>query len=265
MNIQPTIQISAPINSRDWILPFYFEHLRNLNYPKNLISFYFLLNNSNDKSQKILEEFKRKYGHEYKSFIIEKFDSKYMFEDLRTPKVRQNYTYKHLSNLRNKILSSVQSDYLFSVDSDILVQPDTLNKLLSHQKDICSALIYNGYISYPDTYWQYPNILNLNEQGGFTHVRNWYVKNAPTLKQSKLLKVDATGAICLMSKSVCEKTSYSYHFQGEDISWSLDCKNKGFELWCDISAYCHHIMSKDMLKNFLKGENNENNSLYAYN
>lgn len=246
-----TITIATPVHNRGWILPYFLKHLYNINYDKKKINLYFLLNNSSDNSENLLNEFKSNHNTEYNSIQIEKYKTSYKFEDSRTSSIRSKYTYNHLSKIRNKILSTNSSDYLLSVDSDVLVPPNILVNLLVHKKDIVSALLYNGYEMYPDEYWKYPNILNI-ESGKIKHFYNWHIKNAQILSKSKLYQVDITGAVVLMSKEVTKKTKYSWHIQGEDVAWSLDCKNNGFNLYCDVGVYCQHIMNEKMLMQ--KGE-----------
>lgn len=253
---QNTVTIGCPIRNRSAYIPYYLENIYSLTYDKKLISLHFLVNNSTDNSEQLLLNFKSQHEHEYRKIIIEHFQKKhYKPEDERTNDARLSSIYKHLVNLRNTLLSRVgDSDFLFSVDSDIMLQPNTLNKLLSAQKDAVAGLIYNGYLEYPESYWKYPNILNLNQVGEFEHISNWYIKNASNLKESKLIPVDGTGAIILLSNKICKETQYSYNQQGEDMGWSLDCKRKGYQLYCDISAFAHHLMSEQMLDKYIKNK-----------
>jgi cellulose synthase/poly-beta-1,6-N-acetylglucosamine synthase-like glycosyltransferase len=252
---EKTITIACPVRNRATYLLHYLDHLYSLNYNKKLISFYFLINNSTDGSEKILLDFKSKHEDKYNKITLEHFQKKhYKPDDARTDDARKNFSYKHLSNLRNKILQSTETDYLFSVDTDIMVPSDTLNKLLSANVDACAGLIFNGYIQYPNEYWKYPNILKINRFGGFEHISNWYVKNAPTLTESKLIPVDGTGAIILLSNKICKDTKYSYHDQGEDLGWSLDCKTKGYQLYCEVSAFAYHCMNEQLLQQYIESK-----------
>lgn len=250
------IVISCPVSNRGKFLPYFLDNLYKLDYPKKLITFYFLINNSHDDTESILLNFKSCYESEYNSINIDYYKkNKNVPLDCRVKDIRVKFTYRHLAQLRNRILqyvSSSDADFLFSVDSDIMVKPDTLKKLLSHDKDIVSSLIWNGYIKNPSNPYLYPNILIRKENNTFTHVSNWYVKNAPVLTESKLIEIDATGAICLISKEVASNTQYGFHSQGEDIFWSIDCKNKGYKLHCDLSAYCEHLMSEELLEKYIE-------------
>lgn len=243
-----SVLIACPIHNREWILPKYLEHIQNIDYDKNKISMYFLLNNCKDNSEKILKQFKKQNINKYNNIIIDRYNTQYKFEDNRTSEVRLSYTYHHLSELRNKIMrfaSKNNYDWLLSCDSDILVPPDILNKLLSHNKDVISSLIYNGYIKDSDKPYKFPNILNYDRRG-YKHIVNWYVKNSPFLKERKLIEVDATGAVVLMSHNIFNNKNikYSFHPQGEDLYWSETVRNENYKLYCDLSVFSEHIMNK---------------------
>lgn len=198
----------------------------------------------------ILNEFKIKNENRFNSITIERYKADHNPKDSRYKNIRTEYTYHHLSTLRNKILNftSVNNfDYCLSIDSDILVPSNILKKLLSHKKDVVSGVIFNGYLVNPTHPWKYPNIMRLHSSGKFEHIANSYVKKSPTLTDSKLTRIDGTGAMVLISKDVCKDTKYGFHEQGEDLFWSLDCLRKGFNLYADYSVHGFHAMTKDLL------------------
>lgn len=251
----PTVLIACPVSSRGWILPYYLNHIVNLDYPKHLISIYFIINNSSDNSKEILTNFKNEFNCHYKSITIERFKSGHSPKDVRSKNVRLEYTYKHLSALRNKILKHTCDNdfsYCFSVDSDILLPSNILKKLLSHKKDVISGVIYNGYLVDRSAPWKYPNIMRFNSKGYFEHIANSYVKSSPFLTESKVAQIDGAGAIVLLSKDVCRDTTYGFHEQGEDLYWSLDCDRKGYRIYVDYSAFAYHAMNEELLHKFIK-------------
>ncbi|QSF43538.1 glycosyltransferase family protein [Paenibacillus tianjinensis] len=245
MNNQPTITIAAACRNRDFVIDRYLDHINNISYPKHLLSLCFLINDSKDKTESILREFKQLHNHEYASITIETMNRK-VPEDIRSTKVRNEYIYNHLSILKNHIMSKVNTDKLLFIDSDILVPDDIINNLLNADKDIISSLIYNGYLVSPEAPHKYPNIMRLEENGQYKHISNYYVKNASTLTEQKLCKVDLTGAVFLLDKKVYKNVKFGYHPQGEDAYFCKMAQDQGFELWCDIATFSRHIMSKDM-------------------
>lgn len=249
--LNKTITISCPVRDRQSVLPYYLEHIYNLDYPKHLINLLWVVNQSTDNSEKILKKFKSEHHQEYGDIkIINHFGNEKVPKDERVTHIRNTYTYSHLSALRNLILKESQkTDYLLSVDSDILIPPDSLNKLLSHDKDICAGIIWNGYLTDPEHPWRYPNILKKVEKNSYEHIANTYVKLSPKITESRLGKISATGAFVLMSNKVVKNTSYGWHPQGEDLYWSLECEKNNYELWCDYSVFGIHVMHEELLHN----------------
>lgn len=248
------VLIFSPVSDREKYLPHYLNRLVNLNYPKENISFYFIVNNSQDSSLQILNEFKRENQTSYRSIKIDISNSKQKFKDERTTKIRNQFTYSHLSNLRNQALDYSKTknvDYLFSIDSDILVKSNSLKKLIDANKPIVSSLIYNGYLVSPESPWKYTNIMNVRVDNKIEHISNWYVKNSETLPKSKVIPVDVTGAISLIRNDVIKSgAKYGFHLQGEDILFSLDAKTKGFQSYCDLSCFSYHCMNEELLLKF---------------
>ena len=252
---QPTITIAAPIRNREWILHHYLKALEKIDYPKNKIELFFMLNDSNDSSVDILRQFRKESKNKYKRIRVETYNRN-IPEDNRDFKIRNNYVYTHLSILKNYVMTKVRTDKLLFIDSDILVQPDIINKLLKSDKDIISGLIWNGYIVNPDKPYSFPNIMKLDINDVYTHIVNNYVKRTKHLTQSHLMKVDLTGAVIMISKEVYKSVKYGFHPQGEDAYFCKMAQSKGFELFCDLSAFSHHIMNAEYLNNYL-GENKQ--------
>lgn len=258
------ILISCPISNREWILPTFLEHLLNLDYNNQLISLYFIVNNSKDSSYDILKEFKVQNQAKFRDIIIEVYNSKEKFVDDRVDVVRIKKTYHWLSELRNKILKKCYSgdyDYLLSCDSDILVRPDILNRLLSHKVDVVASLIFNGYLYQPpikdynpiENAYRFPNILR-KEDDRYRHICTYKTKHPHKNDIGKLVEVDFTGAVFLASKEACKNTFYGWHEQGEDCVWSENLIKNGYKLHCDISCYSQHIMSEKLLQMYLNEE-----------
>lgn len=249
------ILISCPVGgTRSWILPYYLRNLYNLDYNKKLIDIYWILNNSYDDSLSLLQEYKQKFENEYNSITIEIYKDKKKFKDERKTNIRQQHTYPLLALLRNKILDkTVELDcsYLWSSDSDILFKPDTLNRLLSHNKNIVSCLLYNSYLFTPESPWKYTNILKDIGNRTYQHISNFKTKNHDKNPIGTLVSCDFTGASILISKEVCKVTRYADNkIYGEDEPWSFSARQAGYSLWCDISLYVQHVMSPDYLPQF---------------
>ena len=59
-----------------------------------------------------------------------------------------------------------------------------------------------------------------------------------------------------MSKNVYKNVRYNIHEQGEDVGWSLNCKQKNYNLFSASYLYAPHIMSPIMYSDFLKNGDN---------
>ena len=134
-------------------------------------------------------------------------------------------------------------DYLFSVDSDIAFQPDTLKKLLDHDKDVVSGLYIQRKVGQHTL-----EIYEANGQGG--------VQNMPydRLKDRGLTQISGCGFGCvLVKKEVFAKVGYpqfEYHSAidhantiSEDNDFCRKAINNGFTIWADPSIQCRHIGS----------------------
>jgi hypothetical protein len=56
----------------------------------------------------------------------------------------------------------------------------------------------------------------------------------------------------MMSKKVYQSVNYEVHPQGEDLGWSLGCRNMGYDLFCASYIYAPHIMSPLMYQSYKK-------------
>jgi FkbM family methyltransferase len=142
----------------------------------------------------------------------------------------------NIDQIRNLIANWAQKyDYLFSVDSDIVMPPDTLKKLIAHNKDIVTGMYIQRI---PETH-----ALEIFGMGG----RMPY----DLIKGQGLLEIDGCGFGCVLVKSevfkAIEYPQFVYHSAldhkdtiSEDTDFCLKAKNKGFKVWVDTSIKCNH-------------------------
>ena len=133
-------------------------------------------------------------------------------------------------------------DYLFSVDSDMKFTPDTLVKLLNHDKDIVSGL----YIQRNQNHIL--EVYKANDSGGNTNIPY------DEIKDKGLVEIEACGFGCVLIKSeVLRKIGYPQFVYksaidhkdtiSEDIYFSRKAKENGFKIFADTSILCDHIGS----------------------
>lgn len=239
------ILIVAPIRNRAWILPKYLEKLSMIRYPKYLISFYFIVNDSTDTSKMILEDWKKEKQDHYKSIEIKEVNFGYPNDwgEDRSKKAefpRQKYTYDALSKLRTKILDYARitdNDYIFSIDSDILVNKDILWNLLREKKDIIAGLLINN--------------ISANEK---ITAYNFLPLEGHRLElPKKTFKVKTTGACYLISRKVFMNKNIDYISNGgiaEDTTFCKKARLEGYDSWV-LNDKQEHIINK---QRYLKGE-----------
>ena len=155
---------------------------------------------------------------------------------------------------RNELLKSRRpdDDYVLFVDDDICIEPDWIERLLSHGKDIVAGLCTRR-VDPPEP----------NHRRWMESIQNY----GTVLKwkhDGKLLEVDAVGTgLMLISRKVIEEMAARYHpgqykadgngwwFEflkgpwgnelGEDISFCLKASRMGFGVYVDTSVCPMHM------------------------
>jgi FkbM family methyltransferase len=141
-----------------------------------------------------------------------------------------------IDQIRNLIASWAERyDYLFSVDSDISFAPDTLKKLLAHDRDVVSGL----YIQRKPG----KHILEVYRNG----------HNIPygDIKGLGLVEIESCGFGCVLVKSeVIRAIGYPQFYYksaldhnntvSEDTYFCIKAKEKGYRIWADTSVQCGH-------------------------
>ena len=141
-----------------------------------------------------------------------------------------------------KKILDLNFDYLLSVDSDIVPPPETLEKLLAHNKKIIGALCYSS-----DTNGiPYPLIMKKKEGVGYEVDRNIRA----------LMEVDAFAIGCsLIHRSVFEKIKIPFRYEydklgkcllSEDFHFCEVAKKSGYKIYVDTSLQCSHFRVLDL-------------------
>jgi len=149
----------------------------------------------------------------------------------------------NVDQVRNLIASWIVNgdyDYLFAVDYDIAFPPDTLKKLLSHDKDVVSGVYIQRF-----TDRHVVELFDRNDHGGYNHIP-W-----EKIKGQGLVRIGACGFGCvLIKKQVMVDIGYP-QFQyfsaldhkdtfSEDLDFARKAAAKGFEMYADTSVICDH-------------------------
>ena len=129
-------------------------------------------------------------------------------------------------------------DYLFAVDHDITFPADTIQKMLSHYKDLVTG-VYRQRIE-PQSI----EIFDLNQKR--MTIEQLYGAS------DDLVRIGACGFGCVLVKKEVLSTigypQFEYHVAlnhnntiSEDADFCRKATDKGFTLWCDKTILCGHI------------------------
>ena len=169
--------------------------------------------------------------------------------------VRHEYTHiwtnnnlSDVANMKNFLLAVARNnyDYFFLVDSDIILESDTLQRLISHDKDIVAQCFW--------TQWQpnsepMPNawlsdFYTFQTEGQW---RQWH--------KSGLYAVGGTGACILISGQVLRNDNVSYtpipnvtFSNWEDRAFCIRASVCGFEMFIDTTNPPLHLYRKKDMK-----------------
>lgn len=133
-------------------------------------------------------------------------------------------------------------DALFFLDSDVIVQPDYLERLLSHGKDVVMGVYLN-------------NTLVHGEQHVMPVVYVVHDAASKALRQlrhdevidDQLIEAAAGGLGCVLIRKKAMEAVLPFHTLsksstgGEDAAFYKDVIEKGFAVFCDTSVKCLHV------------------------
>lgn len=151
---------------------------------------------------------------------------------------------KYLDAKRNscvtKFLEETDCTHLLFWDADTIADSMSLSKLLEADKPVIGAVIYKKGGEFEPCF------------GYWDEARKAYTTPIP-FKYNEILQVDIVGTgFLLIKREVLEKLSYPY-FQcsakgqsGEDVYFSLKCKEAGIPVYVDTGLHLGHI-AKDYI------------------
>lgn len=136
-----------------------------------------------------------------------------------------------------------KADYIFWMDDDMIIPPDAIDKLLAHNKDICSGLYFGRGNCKPLLY----NIAVDRDENNL--IKSFSTTQILDYPQNSLIKVGAVGFGCVLTKvsvlrGMLKEWGTCFDFiqgKGEDFSFGLRCEDMGIETWVDTSVKCGHI------------------------
>lgn len=227
------IMVGCPVRNRAWVLPAYLDAMTSMDYPPEALQFCFVINNCQDDTPIILEDFARNCSSPVR--LVEENQSR------PGGYKRGYYSLPQLAHLRNRLLREFLNSsctHLFSVDSDIIMPAYGLQQLLTDNCPIVSALVCNGHeLGDPGIF----NVLKRDPEGNYRHIRD--------IPPRCLFPVDCTGAAYLIAREVVEEYGIRYAAdQGaEDIGFCEEARQRGLGIYCDSRVEGLHLMNEGML------------------
>lgn len=239
------ILIGLPIYDRAWILPDWLTCIENQTVPLTDIGFIFELAPNDKETHNLLYEWHNKHPE------IWFFDARVRIENIEHKSHEEGQRdwqlpdYDRMTAMRNALLDQatmVNPNYYLSLDSDILLKDANTIELLVQYAMKCDAVAPTTHM------WpvgkEFPNVMTWTTlDGKASRVHALYPSRG-------VFQVDVIMAVVMMSRQVYKNVRYRPHFQGEDLGWSLDAKEKGFKLFSAAEIYTPHIMHKWMLEQY---------------
>ena len=255
--------IGSPINQKPEILKEFLFSLRKLDLSDIEVSYYFIDDNLNKESSDLLNNFKE----EINNVILINSDSKSLYVCDEITHRWTNKLIEKVTNFKNEIIHKALEenfDYLFLIDSDIVLNPKTIKRLLSLDKEIVSNIFWTKWNPSSE---EYPQVWLKDTYTLYNIEPREYITNEEAnLRMSEFLsklripgtyEVGGLGACTLISRSALEKgvnfnPIYNLSFWGEDRHFCVRAAVLGIQLYVDTMYPAYHLYRKEDLLNLNK-------------
>lgn len=152
-------------------------------------------------------------------------------------------------------------DYLFSLDSDVICQPDSIEKLMKHEKEIVTGIYYSAKIEQGKMVAK-PMLFNrlndeefkqLLDKGEYKKQFEQGMKREEIFKQltrddvkePKLMETAVAGlGVVLIKRNILEKIAFRFDPDinaTDDFFFFVDTEKAGFKLYADTTVKCSHL------------------------
>lgn len=260
--------IASPIKQRSEVLKLFLKSIRRQKIESNYeVHYYFIDDNNDSESKKELVAFETELDNVYlKAGDIE----------LEQQYVTSEYTHYWTNSLvwkvakfKNSILKyALENDfeYVFLIDSDILMHPQTINNLMSKNKEIISEIFWTKWtpnsselpqVWCHDHYIQFEiNELESLEQLSENDITLRTLEFINKIKEPGVYEVGGLGACTLIHKSAIEKgvnfdKVKNITFWGEDRHFCIRASVLGIGLYVDTNFPAFHIYRESDFLNAL--------------
>lgn len=216
------------MRNRAWVLPTWFEHIeRAFHYLDVELIYAFAIGSCDDDTELVI------YEHAPNALVT--FTSEAPIPDTATRWAQERFG--EMAIARNALLGLVRAedpDYFFSVDSDILLHERVIPNLIeTYFAQPWAAVGGKLYMTPSGTHC--PSYAFNKAAGGLAREDSEGVFQVEIIMALKLIGADAL------------QVDYGYSDKGEDVSWSLACRDAGLKLGWDGRVANKHVMVKRQL------------------
>jgi len=220
--------VGCPVYKRDWIIPWWFAYIEMACERAEIEpSYAFVLDpDDHDTHTSILRQTAL-----HDRIVQLRYVKQPSREDVRHWSLER---FAQMAAFRNELLGAVREaapDVFLSIDSDILLNPRALVRGL-------------------EVLGQYDAVGTKTYLANGTRITNYaMLSHGESLRREDadgLMRVDVLMAIKLMSPAAYA-VDYVAHKMGEDIGWSINCKNAGVTLGWDGADPSKHVMKREEL------------------
>lgn len=216
--------VGCPVSQRAWILPRWHEHVEAAAAAAGVEAQYLFVADPCDEDTVA---------------IIEGMGASVVWvADGRPDDTRHwnNDRYRHLADLRNRLLEAVRAidpDLFLSLDSDVLLHPEALPNMI---ESLARFDVVGGATYMTSTGTACPSWGSISRGGGL--IRG---------DACGVFPVEVVMAIKLLTPRAFD-VRYACHSHGEDLAFSINCREAGLRLGVDARVASKHVMSPAQLE-----------------
>lgn len=241
------ILIGSPIHQKPEILKEFLLSLKELDKSKFDISYYFIDDNIDQYSSRLLKDFED--SEKNVILVTSDFQDNYIKND--HTHIWSSSLVDKVANFKNGIINYAienEFDYIFFIDSDLVINPSTLNQLEKRKKDIISNVFWTKWE--PNTI-EMPQVWLMDSYDMFDdrNPKDHYQQTMEFIDKIRIpgvYKVGGLGACTLINrkallKGVSFDRIYNVSFWGEDRHFCIRAVALGLELYVDTHFPAYHI------------------------
>lgn len=246
------VLVGSPVHQKPAILKEFLNSLRNLKQENIIIDFMFIDDNTIDESSKLLYDFRENNNQVF--INTGKKTDKYERDEV-THHWNESLIWK-VAGFKDTIIEKaieLNYDYLFLIDSDILIYPQTIEHLISTEKDIISEIHWTPWqegagglpnVWFSDEYNLVPK--QRGEQITREEEVNRFYNYMERLRMPGVYEVGGLCACTLISKKALKagvnfKLIKNLSYWGEDRHFCIRASALGLSLFVDTYYPGYHI------------------------